>query len=156
MNCLRCGREVTDDQAFCPQCLELMEKHPVRPDTVVKLPQRRDTTIKKAPPRKKVLTAEEQVVRLKRKNRWLTVILCVILAVSLLLAYGAPTWAAEHQAALIVALILSVLYPLLVWGSKLYGWWQEEQYLRGKLLASATPLYSIEDMKDSRYDEYGL
>ena len=85
MNCLRCGREVTDDQAFCPQCLELMEKHPVRPDTVVKLPQRRDTTIKKAPPRKKVLTAEEQVVRLKRKNRWLTVILCVLLAVSLLL-----------------------------------------------------------------------
>lgn len=78
------------------------------------------------------------------------------LAVSLLLAYGAPTWAAEHQAALIVALILSVLYPLLVWGSKLYGWWQEEQYLRGKLLASATPLYSIEDTQDSRYDEYGL
>lgn len=78
------------------------------------------------------------------------------LAVSLLLAYGAPTWAAEHQTALMVALILSVLYPSLVWGSKLYGWWQEEQHLRGKLLASAKPLYSIEDIQDSGYDEYDL
>ena len=78
------------------------------------------------------------------------------LAVSLLLTYGAPAWAAAHQKVLTVMLILSVLYPLLVWGSKLYGWWQEEQYLRGKLLASATPLYSIEDTQDSRYDEYGL
>ena len=75
------------------------------------------------------------------------------LAVSLLLTYGAPPWAAEHQTVLTVALILSTLYPLLVWGSKIYGWWQEEQYLRGKLLASATPLYSIEDLQDNRYDE---
>ena len=75
------------------------------------------------------------------------------LAASLLLTYGAPTWAAEHQTVLTVALILSTLYPLLVWGSKIYGWWQEEQYLRGKLLASATPLYSIEDLQDNRYDE---
>ena len=85
MNCLRCGREVADDQAFCPQCLELMEKHPVRPDIVVKLPQRRDPSIKKTPPRKKAPSAEEQVARLKIKNRWLTVILCVILAAFLLL-----------------------------------------------------------------------
>lgn len=78
------------------------------------------------------------------------------LAVSLLLTYGAPTWAAEHQTVLTVALILSALYPLLVWGSKIYGWWQEEQYLRGKLLASATPLYSIEDLQDNRYEECDL
>ena len=75
------------------------------------------------------------------------------LAISLLLTYGAPTWAAEHQTVLTVALILSTLYPLLVWGSKIYGWWQEEQYLRGKLMASATPLYSIEDLQDNRYEE---
>ncbi len=71
------------------------------------------------------------------------------LAVSMLLAYGAPTWAAEHQTALLVALILSVLYPLLVWGGKFYTWWQEEQYLRGKLLASATPLNRVDS---SEYD----
>lgn len=75
-------------------------------------------------------------------------------AVSLLLAYGAPAWAAEHQKVLAVMLILSTLYPMLVWGSKIYGWWQEEQYLRGKLLATATPLNHIEDIYDSGYDEY--
>ena len=76
------------------------------------------------------------------------------LVVSLLMTYGAPTWAAEHQKVLTIMLILSTLYPLLVWGGRLYGWWQEEQYLRGKLLASATPLYSIEDTQDCQYDEY--
>lgn len=75
------------------------------------------------------------------------------LAVSLLMAYGAPTWAAEHQKILTIMLIISILYPLFVWGSKLYGWWKEEQYLRGKLLASATPFYSIEDIQDRRCDE---
>ena len=75
------------------------------------------------------------------------------LAVSLLLTYGAPAWTVEHQKALTIMLILSGLYPMLIWGSKIYGWWQEEQYLRGKLLASATPLYSIEDTQDNRYDE---
>lgn len=78
------------------------------------------------------------------------------LAVSLLLAYGAPSWATEHQKALLVMLILSVLYPMLVWGSKIYGWWQEEQYLRGKLLSSATPLNYIEDIQSSGCDEYEL
>lgn len=68
------------------------------------------------------------------------------LAVSLLVAYGAPAWAAAHQTQLTIALILSALYPLMVWGSKLYSWWQEELYLRGNLLASATPLNSIEDI----------
>ena len=47
------------------------------------------------------------------------------LAVSLLVAYGAPTWAAAHQTQLTFVLILSALYPLMVWGSKLYNWWQE-------------------------------
>ena len=53
--------------------------------------------------------------------------------------------------------ILSILYPVLVWGGKVAKWWQEEQYLRGRLLATATPLNSAEDVlepqENNRYDE---
>ena len=79
------------------------------------------------------------------------------LAVSILLLYGAPTWAAEHRTGLIIALILSVVYPLLVLGSKTYRWWQEERYLRGRLLATAVSLNfpgdAAETELESSYDE---
>lgn len=68
------------------------------------------------------------------------------LEVSLLVAYGAPTWVVGHQTQLTIVLIFSAIYPLIIWGSKLYCWWQEEQYLRGSLLASAIPLISIENI----------
>lgn len=79
MYCMKCGREITGDQVFCPKCLETMERYPVKPDVVVQLPQRRETSLKKSAPRKKVLTAEEQILRLKKKNRLLTAILCLVL-----------------------------------------------------------------------------
>lgn len=85
MNCMKCGRESSDDQAFCPKCLEQMACHPVRPDVVVQLPLRQEIPLKKAPSRKKVLALEEQLQRLKRKNRRLTAVLCVLLAASLFL-----------------------------------------------------------------------
>ena len=84
MNCMKCGREVESGQVFCPQCLELMAQHPVKPDVVIKLPQRKEVPAKKNSPRKKVRTAEEQVVQLKRRNFLLTTILCLLLAISLL------------------------------------------------------------------------
>ena len=52
MNCMKCGREIGDDQAFCSGCLELMAQHPVKPDVVVNLPLHREAPVKKAPPRK--------------------------------------------------------------------------------------------------------
>lgn len=87
MNCMKCGREINEDQAFCPACLHLMEQYPVKPDVVVSLPLRRDFPVKKAPPRKKAPTAEEQAVRLKRKNRSLVVLVCLLLAVTLSLGF---------------------------------------------------------------------
>ena len=85
MNCMKCGREISGDHAFCPKCLALMEKYPVKPDVVVQLPPRRDTSPKKVQPRKKPLTPEEQVQRLKKRNRWLVAALCLVLVGSLLL-----------------------------------------------------------------------
>ena len=85
MNCMKCGRDIRDDQAFCPKCLELMKKHPVKPDVAVQLPIRREIPQKKAPPRKKVRTPEEQILQLKKRNRWLMAIVSLLLAVSLLM-----------------------------------------------------------------------
>ena len=86
MNCMKCGREFEGDQAFCPKCLELMAQRPVKSDIVIKLPNRRDTAAKKAAPRKRIRTAEEQIRRLKRINTRLVIALCLMTLVAGLLA----------------------------------------------------------------------
>ena len=86
MHCMKCGREIGDNQVFCANCLELMEQNPVRHDVVVQIPIRKDASVKKYTPRKKVPTAEEQIHILKRKNRWLTAIISLLLCISVLLA----------------------------------------------------------------------
>ena len=86
MNCMKCGREFEGDQAFCPKCLELMAQRPVKSDIVIKLPNRRETAVKKAAPRKRIRTAEEQIRRLKRINTRLVIVLCLMTLVAGLLA----------------------------------------------------------------------
>jgi len=85
MNCMKCGREIGDDQAFCEYCLIEMEHHPVKPGTVILLPTQEPAAPKKPVRKKKpLLTPEEQVPGLK-KRLWalritallLTVLLCV-------------------------------------------------------------------------------
>lgn len=78
MNCIKCGREFDSDQAFCPHCLEQMEKSPVRPDTIINLPNRPDLSQKKPAPRKRVRTPEEQIRNLKKINMYLIVGLCLM------------------------------------------------------------------------------
>lgn len=87
MNCMKCGREIGDDHAFCSGCLELMAQYPVKPDVVVNLPLHREVPVKKAPPRKKAPAAEEQIARLRRRNRRLVFLVCLLLVVSLLLGF---------------------------------------------------------------------
>ena len=87
MNCMKCGREIGEDQVFCPKCLELMDLHPVKPDVVVKLPLRMEAPSKKYMPRKKALTPEEQILRLKRRIRWLTGWICLLLLLVAILTY---------------------------------------------------------------------
>ena len=87
MNCMKCGREVEEDQVFCAKCLDSMSQHPVNPDIVVKLPQRMDTPAKKYMPRKKPLTQEAQILRLKQRNRRLTVAVCLLLLLAVILSF---------------------------------------------------------------------
>ena len=64
MDCMKCGRETEHENVFCPDCLTEMEKYPVRPDTVVLLPRRRESSIIKKVPKRHTITAEEQITLL--------------------------------------------------------------------------------------------
>lgn len=87
MNCIKCAREIPEDQVFCPSCMELMAQHPVKSDVVVVLPHRVSALPKKATPRKRARTAEEEVQRLKRRNRQLISLVSLLLVLSVLLAF---------------------------------------------------------------------
>ena len=78
MNCMKCGRELDGDHAFCPKCRQWMDLNPVKPEVVINLPKRQDPGQKKPLPRKRELTPEEQVHRLKRINIWLIIGLCLM------------------------------------------------------------------------------
>lgn len=92
MHCLKCGRETAGSHVFCDGCLDIMQKHPVKPDAAVQLPRRaflpdRPPVQKKRPP-----TPEELLIQVRRENRKLkrwVVLLClaIILGAGLVLLY---------------------------------------------------------------------
>lgn len=90
MNCVKCGREITEERVFCDECLRGMEDYPVKPGTAVHIPKRDPAEeLKKPQPRRRpVRTLSEQVLRLKKK-----VLRLRILAVVLLLICGALCFA---------------------------------------------------------------
>ena len=96
MHCMKCGRDIKEDQAFCPECLEAMERHPVRPGTVILLP-----TPEKAAPKRTLLrkkptpTAEEQVSILKKTVLRLYVLLFILIGIAGALAYTSG-WAIDQ------------------------------------------------------------
>ena len=87
MNCIKCGREISENEVFCPKCLELMEQCPVKPDIVVQLPVRQMDPVKRPVSRKKLRTPEEQILRLKRRNRFLAATVCLLLAACIFLTF---------------------------------------------------------------------
>lgn len=81
MFCLKCGSETENEQVFCNHCLETMEKHPVKPGTPVKIPYRDTNTASKKLNRRRVLTLEEQVIRMRVLVRTLIALLGAITVV---------------------------------------------------------------------------
>ncbi len=85
MNCIKCGREIPADQVFCPECLEDMAKHPVKPGTAVRIPPPPETLPqprRSAAPRK-IRKPEEQIRSLKKTIGWLiTLIVILVLALA--------------------------------------------------------------------------
>lgn len=85
MNCIRCGREIEAEQVFCAECLEDMERHPVKPGTPIQLPVREHRGNTK---RNHFRLAEskwkDRIFRLKYIMAWL-IILIVLLTAALVL-----------------------------------------------------------------------
>ena len=81
MNCMKCGRETENEAVFCPDCLQIMEKYPVRPGTVVILPRRKEPSVLKKITKRHIPAAEEQIKILRKWILILSValVICIIL-----------------------------------------------------------------------------
>ena len=90
MYCIKCGKEINEEQAFCCECLSVMERYPVKPNVKVLLPVRTEPTqTKKVAHRKKPPTSEEKIMRMQKTIQVLSislvsVVLVLILSVALL------------------------------------------------------------------------
>lgn len=100
MNCMRCGREVEEDQVFCPECLVEMEKCPVKPDAPVRIPRRPDPNPRRQT-RKKGLSEEEQIRGLRKQVRTLALLLAVAVMLIFLLAVPAVEHILESDISLL-------------------------------------------------------
>ena len=79
MHCLKCGQKTGDSEVFCENCLEDMKKYPVKPGTVVRLPQRQPAPVNKKRPQKHLSfrKAIDQISMLRNRTRLLTAALIV-------------------------------------------------------------------------------
>lgn len=94
MPCLRCGRETEGDQVFCFLCESVMVKHPVKPNTVVTIPDRNALT--RPAPVRKAARPEEDTARLHRIIWQLRLWVCMLLTL-LVLCAAALTWQELNQ-----------------------------------------------------------
>ena len=92
MHCIKCGKETAGSDVFCQECLLVMQTQPVKPGTAVHIPVR--PASKKPVSRKKTLSPEEQVVKLRKQLRklfWacvaLILALCLTIASNIYLLY---------------------------------------------------------------------
>ena len=84
MSCMKCGKEVSEGQVFCQECLEEMEKYPVKPGTAVLLPNRPHQTVVHKRFHRKPRKSEDQISRLRKWNVALCVICCVVMVALIL------------------------------------------------------------------------
>ena len=84
MNCMKCGREIPEGQAFCQECLAVMDAYPVKPDTHIHLPTRPARSTDRKSPRS--VSPAEQIRQLKRAVRWLCLTVGVLFVAVAILA----------------------------------------------------------------------
>ncbi len=81
MSCIRCGKELDASQVFCAECLEEMEKHPVKPGTPIQLPYREpNNAAKRASFRLADSKWKDKIFRLKYTILWLIIIIVLLTA----------------------------------------------------------------------------
>ena len=79
MHCMKCGNEIPDGQVFCEDCLNVMAKYPVKPDTPVQILKRPARTEKK---HSRQISQKEVIRKQAKKIRrltWIAVLLFVLL-----------------------------------------------------------------------------
>ena len=79
MHCMKCGRESKDKGVFCADCLAVMARFPVKPDTALYIPKKPVVAVtKKKVSRKRELEPEELMARMRHTIRWMCIALAVI------------------------------------------------------------------------------
>ena len=89
MQCLRCGRETDGDHVFCFLCESIMVKQPVKPNTVVTIPER--SVRYRTNPNRKPQKPEDDTEQLHRTILQLRLWVCMLMA-ALMLCVGVLTW----------------------------------------------------------------
>ena len=84
MNCIKCGRELEEGQVFCEECLEVMERDPVKITAPVVIPSQ---PVKKPNYRRPVVNPEEEVKRLLYVNQNLIMALVLVSIAAVLFAF---------------------------------------------------------------------
>ena len=70
MYCLRCGKETELEKVFCGECLQTMEKYPVKPGTAIHLHHRQVVqSQRKASRAKRHSDTEDQILFLRKALR---------------------------------------------------------------------------------------
>lgn len=92
MNCLKCGREISDEDVFCVDCQLDAQRFPIDPGAAVYLPKRTAVDAAKKQPRRRTVPMEEQVKILRKRVRSLTVALLVTVGLVLALLYPAVAY----------------------------------------------------------------
>ena len=87
MACLKCGKEAAEKCAFCPECLEVMAKHPVKPGTPINLHQRKAPVPEKKSTGKRKKTIAQRYRQLRSISYWLVIICLILLAAVGAMAY---------------------------------------------------------------------
>lgn len=85
MNCMKCGKEVTDDGVFCADCLLEMDSYPVDPGTVVLLPRRSESSTPKKQVKRHTPPPEELIASLRKKVLILTLLLLACITAIILM-----------------------------------------------------------------------
>lgn len=84
MNCLKCGKETSKNQVFCPECLADMDNYPVRPDAPVQIPLRKEKEPVKTS-RRKVLSSKELLRRQQKQLRLQSFVIFLLFCIVCLL-----------------------------------------------------------------------
>ena len=89
MSCMKCGRDTEEGRTFCTECLVEMEKYPVRPGTVVRLPEHKDVPVEKKKHRHiySFQRNADRITTLRVRSRWLTFAFLFTLVCFLIVAF---------------------------------------------------------------------